>query len=49
VNLADMQPLSEESHCSHRPVRFVLEMNQGWFGKRSIGPGFRLKGEVFKP
>ena len=49
VNLADMQPLSEESHCSQRPVRFVLEMNQGWFGKRSIGPGFRLKGEVFKP
>ena len=48
VNLADMQPLSEESHCSQRPVRFVLEMNQGWFSKRSIGPGFRLKGEVFK-
>ena len=31
VNLADMKPLSTQSHCSARPVRFVLEMNQGWF------------------
>ena len=31
VNLADMQPLDEKSHCSAKPVRYVLEMNQGWF------------------
>ncbi len=49
VNLADMQPLSEDSHCSQRPVRMVLEMNQGWFAKRGMGPGFQLKGEAFKP
>ncbi|RXM21847.1 DUF192 domain-containing protein, partial [Citrobacter sp. AAK_AS5] len=24
VNLADMKPMSEDSHCSARPVRFVL-------------------------
>jgi hypothetical protein len=47
VNLADMQPLSEQSHCSAKPVRFVLEMNQGWFGKRAIQPGFKLLGEPF--
>ncbi|WP_334135882.1 DUF192 domain-containing protein, partial [Tepidimonas sp.] len=26
VNLADMQPLDETSHCSREPVRYVLEM-----------------------
>ena len=31
VNLADMQPQSKASHCSQKPVRYVLEMNQGWF------------------
>ena len=39
-----MQPQSEESHCSAKPVRFALEMNQGWFAKRGIKPGFKLKG-----
>ena len=29
VNLADMKPQTEDSHCSAKPVRFVLEMNQG--------------------
>jgi len=47
VNLADMQPLSEASHCSTEPVRYVLEMNQGWFAKRRIGAGFRLAGPPF--
>ncbi len=47
VNLADMRPLSDDSHCSTKPVRFVLEMNQGWFDTRSIKPGFRLVGEPF--
>lgn len=47
VNLADMQPLSEISHCSTEPVRYVLEMNQGWFAKRRIAAGFRLSGPPF--
>ena len=47
VNLADMQPQKEDSHCSSKPVRFVLEMNQGWFAKRQIKPGFKLGGTVF--
>jgi uncharacterized membrane protein (UPF0127 family) len=44
VNIADMQPLDETSHCASRPVRFALEMNQGWFKKRGIGPGARIDG-----
>ncbi|MBU6466200.1 MAG: DUF192 domain-containing protein, partial [Burkholderiales bacterium] len=34
VNLADMQPETTDSHCSSKPVRYVLEMNQGWFKAR---------------
>jgi len=49
VNLADMQPLTENSHCAARPVRFALEMNQGWFAKRGLKPGSRLRGAPFKP
>ena len=49
VNLADMQPFDEASHCSAKPVRFVLEMNQGWFAKRGIKAGFKLSGPPFKP
>ena len=47
VNLADMKPQSTDSHCSSKPVRFVLEMNQGWFGRKGIKPGSRLRGAPF--
>jgi uncharacterized membrane protein (UPF0127 family) len=47
VNLADMKPQSDESHCSAEPVRYALEMNQGWFAKRGVKPGTRIGGEVF--
>jgi hypothetical protein len=49
VNLADMKPFDEASHCSAKPVRFVLEMNQGWFAKRGIQAGFKISGAPFKP
>jgi uncharacterized membrane protein (UPF0127 family) len=48
VNLADMKPQTTDSHCSTKPVRFVLEMNQGWFGKKGIKPGMKLAGSPFK-
>lgn len=48
VNLADMQPMTDDSHCSAKPVRFVLEMNQGWFAKRGIKAGAKLSGQPFK-
>ena len=47
VNIADMQPQTLDSHCSDKPVRFTLEMNQGWFAKRGIGPGAKLAGAPF--
>jgi uncharacterized protein len=48
VNLADMQPQTLDSHCSGKPVRYVLEMNQGWFAKRGIQAGSRLGGAPFE-
>jgi uncharacterized protein len=47
VNLADMKPLVTDSHCSTKPVRYVLEMNQGWFAKKGIKPGAKLAGQPF--
>jgi uncharacterized protein len=48
VNIVDMKPQSLDSHCSQEPVRYVLEMNQGWFAKRALGPGKKLGGEPFR-
>lgn len=48
VNLADMQPLDERSHCSTEPVRYVLEMNQGWFQSKHIQPGSKITGAPFQ-
>ncbi len=48
INLADMKPQTTDSHCSAKPVRYVLEMNQGWFGKKGIKAGFKLSGRPFQ-
>lgn len=48
VNMAEMQPQNDTSHCSTRPVRFALEMNQGWFAKRGVKPGSRIGGAPFR-
>ena len=47
VNLADMKPQTTQSHCSAKPVRYVLEMNQGWFTQKGIKAGFKLRGQPF--
>jgi uncharacterized protein len=45
VNIADMKPLDETSHCSAKPVRYALEMNKGWFAKRGLKAGSQLTGQ----
>lgn len=47
VNLADMKPQTTDSHCASKPVRYVLEMNQGWFAKRGFKAGSKLGGGPF--
>jgi uncharacterized protein len=44
INIADMQPQTENSHCASRPARYALEMNKGWFAAKGIKPGSRIGG-----
>ena len=44
INIADMQPHSEQTHCSARPALYALEMTKGWFAERGIKPGMKLSG-----
>jgi uncharacterized protein len=48
VNIDSMAPETLASHCSKQPVRYVLEMNEGWFKKRNINAGYKLTGTPFK-
>ena len=48
VNLADMKPHTTDAHCSVKPVRYVLEMNKGWFAKKGIKAGSKLQGPPFQ-
>ena len=47
-SIEEMAPGSLDSHCSKQPVRYALEMNQGWFAKRGIKPGSKLGGKPFE-
>jgi hypothetical protein len=44
INIADMQPHSEQSHCAARPALYALEMTQGWFAERGVKAGMKLGG-----
>lgn len=46
INIENMQPRSDESHCPTRPARYALEMEQGWFAKRGISTGLKIGGLV---
>jgi uncharacterized membrane protein (UPF0127 family) len=49
INIADMRPQTEQSHCAARPARYALEMTQGWFAQRGLRAGTRLRGLVKLP
>lgn len=44
INIADMQPQTDTSHCARRPARYALETNIGWFAARKLQPGARIAG-----
>ena len=48
VNVEEMRPQTLDSHCSVQPVRYVLEMNQGWFDRKGIKPGSKISGLPLK-
>jgi len=47
VNLANMKPQTSDSHCSAKPVRYVREMNLGWFEKKGLKAGSKMGGQPF--
>jgi uncharacterized membrane protein (UPF0127 family) len=49
INIADMQPHSEQSHCAARPALYALEMERGWFAQRGVKPGVKLGGLDQRP
>jgi uncharacterized protein len=44
LNIEQMQPQTEDSHCAAGPARFALEMNRGWFADRKLAVGDRIRG-----
>jgi uncharacterized protein len=47
LQIEDMAPHSLEATESEAPVRYVLEVPQGWFADRRIRAGDRVTGPVF--
>ena len=47
VDIADMAPRTDTPHCPSRPVRYVLEVNRGWFAQRGVRAGAAVLGEPF--
>ena len=48
VNIDEMKAQTLDSHCSAQPVRYVLEMNTGWFARKGIKAGAKLAGQPFR-
>lgn len=44
INVEDMQPRTENTHCASKPARYALEMNIGWFRSRGLGAGSHILG-----
>jgi hypothetical protein len=44
INIEDMAPQTENNHCSTKPVRYALEMPQGWFQQKGFRAGMKLGG-----
>lgn len=44
LNIEDMAPETETSHCAAKPARYALEMNLGWFKQRGLQAGGKISG-----
>ena len=49
INVEEMKPQTENSHCAAAPARFALEMNKGWFAAKGIQNGMRIGGVEKSP
>jgi len=44
VNIEDMAPQTDDAHCARKPVRYALEMAQGWFAQHGVKAGNTIDG-----
>ena len=44
INIEEMKPQTLDAHMAKAPAKYSLEMNSGWFKKRKLGPGTKIKG-----
>ena len=44
INVEEMAPQTEDSHCAKTPARYALEMNGAWFKGHGLGAGTRIDG-----
>jgi len=49
LNVEDMKPQTDTSHCAAAPARFALEMNAGWFAGKGLKAGQRINGVENSP
>jgi uncharacterized membrane protein (UPF0127 family) len=44
LNIADMEPLTLDSHQAAGPAVYAIETNKGWFAGKNIKPGDKVTG-----
>ena len=44
INIENMLPQTDTNHCAKAPVRYALEMSQGWFAKKGVRTGAKISG-----
>lgn len=49
LNIADMAPLTTNSHTAAGFAKYALEMNQGWFAARGLRAGTKVEGLAAAP
>ena len=43
VMIATMEPESLDLHCVEEPIKWVIEMEAGWFGEHGLGVGSEVE------
>jgi hypothetical protein len=44
INIEDMRPQDESTHWSQANALYAIEVKQGWFAAKGIGPGEKVSG-----
>jgi hypothetical protein len=46
INVEEMKPQTDDSHCAIHPARYALEMSAQWFAQHGVRPGTVIQGVV---